>query len=134
MLKCNELVISIRNLRVPTLIGAYQHERKQKRELVLNIELKIHEKSVLVSDELCDTIDYETVANRLYNWIESQDCTLLEHLAHLTILRVFEFDARIASVHLEIFKPGCISCADGALIKMSYSRNESSNHESTRNN
>ena len=84
-------------------------------------------------DELCDTIDYATVADGLREWMETQSSQLLEHLAYLIILKIFEFDARIAAVKIEMFKAGCIPFADGALIKMSYSRNESPNYESTRN-
>ena len=132
MLKCNGLTISIRNLRVFTRIGVYEPERHMDREIVLNLEIKIHELGISISDQLCDTVDYATLASGLSDWMKTQSSHLIEHLAHLTILRVYEFDPKIASVQLEIFKPGCISNADGAVVKLSYSKNESLKYESAR--
>ena len=124
MLNLKELTISIRNLRVYTVIGAYDHERSRRQELNLSLEMKLHEKGISMSDQLCDTVDYALVADRLSEWMKTQSSHLIEHLAHLTILKVLEMDARIAEVCLAIFKPGCIPFADGAVVKMSYSRNE----------
>jgi dihydroneopterin aldolase len=127
MLKSNELIILIRNLRVQTLIGAYEHERSAMRELNLNIELKLYKMGISMSDQLCDTVDYALIAERLSVWMKTQSSHLLEHLAHLAILKILEIDTRISEAAIEIFKPGCIPYADGASVKMSYPRNELSN-------
>jgi dihydroneopterin aldolase len=126
MLKFNEITIAIRNLRVSTLIGVPEFERKKKQELTANIAMKIDRKGIPLSDKLCDTVDYAAVAEHLTDWMALQESHLLEHLAHRTMLKLFDFDARIVEIELEIFKPSCIPFADGASIKMSYSRNESS--------
>lgn len=120
----NYFKIGVRNLRVSTIVGAYMDERLKEQEIILNLDLEIDQKGVPISDELCDTVDYAFVAGHLTSWIQSQKSYLIEHLAQLIILQVFNLDSRIKRVDLEIFKPNCIPNADGALVKMSYFRNE----------
>jgi dihydroneopterin aldolase len=134
MLVCEGQTISVRNLRIPTIIGVYDQERENEQEIICNLELKIRPNGISLSDKLCDTVDYATVANRLYDVIRTQNSHLLEHLAHLAIQEVFAIDPRISAVSLEIFKPGCIPHGDGAVVQMNYSKKEPLNDESTQSN
>lgn len=119
-----KLSIGIRNLRVSTLIGVYPGERLKEQEIILNLELEIDERGISISDQLCDTVDYAMVASQLSDWMKTQSSHLIENLAHLAILKVFGLDSRIVSISLEIMKPGCIPNADGAIVKLSCSRDE----------
>lgn len=122
MLKCQDLTILIRNLQIPTVIGVYDQERAKEQVLIWNLELKIRENAIFMSDHLCDTVDYGAVARRLSAFVKVQKSHLLEHLAQLSVREVFAVDDRIYRVCLEIFKPGCIADADGAVIRMSFSK------------
>lgn len=131
MLKCTDHRISVRNLRILTVIGTHDFERKIKQEVICNLDLKLHKKAIFSTDSLCDTVDYGAVAKCLTDWIESQQSHLIEHLAYGAVQRVFELDPRICSVRLEVFKPGCIGNADGAAVELSYLKSESLDNEST---
>jgi len=122
MLKCQELTIRVRDLKIPTIIGVYDQERVTEQVLIWNLELKIRENAIFMSDHLCDTVDYGAVARRLSAFVKAQKSHLLEHLAQLAVREVFEVDERIYKVCLEIFKPGCIADAEGAVIRMSFSK------------
>lgn len=123
MLECIDHRISIRNLRIFTIIGAYEHERGLKQEIVCNLDIKLRP-AISKSDDLCDTVNYATVAERLTAWVGLQTSHLIEHLAHGAAQKVFEIDPRICSVRIEIFKAGCIANADGAAVELSYLRNK----------
>lgn len=123
MLECVDHRISIRNLRISTVIGAYEQERIIEQEIVCNLDIKLSP-AISKTDDLCDTVNYATVAECLSTWVGLQTCHLIEHLAYGAVQKVFEIDQRICSVRLEIFKPGCIAKADGAAIELSYLRNE----------
>ncbi len=124
MLECIDNRISIRRLRISTIIGVYAHERTMRQEIVCNLDLKLKPKAIFRSDNLCDTVDYAAVAKCLTDWIGAQKSQLIEDLAHGAIQTVFEMDPRICSVRLELFKPGCIANAEGAAVELHYLRSE----------
>ena len=51
-------VIFIRDIRLDTLIGAYEFERRQPRTLQVNIEIGRRSIRACETDRLADTIDY----------------------------------------------------------------------------
>jgi len=123
MLVCCDHRISIRNLRIFTVIGVYDYERSHKQEILCNLDIKLSP-GISKTDDLCETVNYATVAERLTDWVGLQTSHLIEHLAHGAVHKVFEMDPRICSVRIEIFKSGCIANADGAAVELSYLRNE----------
>lgn len=92
--------------------------------MTCNIDLKINRKAIFISDKLCDTVDYATVANRVSAFVRAQKSHLIEHVAHLAVREIFAVDLRISGVRIEIFKSGCIENGDGAAIKLEYVRDE----------
>ena len=53
--------ILIKNLRVETLIGVYEHEKQAPQALKLDLELRLDARRAAFSDALSDTIDYDEV-------------------------------------------------------------------------
>lgn len=74
--------IIIRNLRVDTLIGVYQEERKAPQSLKLDLELSIDVSPSAHSDRLRDTVDYDRVAASARRYGRENAAELLEHFVY----------------------------------------------------
>ncbi len=95
--------ILISGLRAVTIVGALEHEREiaQPLQIDLTLEVDLHDPGV--TDDLGDTVDYGTVADRVVAIaVESKD-TLLERLASRLADEVLTF-ARVEAVEVTLTK------------------------------
>ena len=111
-------IIFIRDLRVETLIGVYPPERQQRRTLLLDLELGADIRAAAATDCLDDTLNYQTLAQRLVEFAAASDCQLVETLGERIadlILREFA----VPWLRLTVRKPGAASEAReaGVLIE-----------------
>lgn len=100
-------IIYISELRIETVIGIFDWERRIKQTVVLDLELAADCASAAASDSVDDTIDYKAVCKRLIELVEQSDCHLVETLAErcATLVRD-EFGVRW--VRLRLGKPGAL--------------------------
>lgn len=73
--------IFIRELKVDTVIGVYEEERRAPQTLSFDLEVGIPHKRAFSSDHLGDTIDYAHVAALIKRELLSHKFILLERLA-----------------------------------------------------
>lgn len=94
-------VIFIRDIRLDTLIGAYEFERRQPRTLRIDIEIGRRSIAACQTDHLADTIDYAAVVEVIREIFSSHRYHLLEPLAEAIVTRVLEkFSAQWACIEL----------------------------------
>jgi dihydroneopterin aldolase len=100
-------IIFIRDIRLDTLIGAYEFERRQPRSLQVNIEIGRPSIRACKTDDLADTIDYAAVVDVVRQAFASHTFHLLEPLAEYIVDRILEkFDAQWARI--EVSKTGVV--------------------------
>ncbi len=100
-------VIYIRDLRLDTVIGAYEHERRQSQALRFDIEIGKPSINACRTDKLEDTIDYAMVVRGIQDILASHKFYLLEALAEqIAEMILSRFDARW--IRLEITKAGIV--------------------------
>jgi 7,8-dihydroneopterin aldolase/epimerase/oxygenase len=80
----------IRGLRVPARIGVTPEERSQPQDLVLNLDISTDLAPAGSSDELDDTIDYDSLITAIADLVRSREVRLLETMADLIVGRVSE--------------------------------------------
>jgi len=103
-------IIFIRDIRLDTLIGAYEFERRQPRTLRVDIEIGRPSIRACKTDELADTIDYSAVVDVVRQTFSSHTFHLLEPLAELVVDLILEkFDAQWARI--EVSKTGVVADA-----------------------
>ena len=77
--------VFIENLRVETLIGLCDWERKAQQVLFFDIAMEVDVAAAAASDDLQGTVDYAAVAEQLQAFVKASDCLLLERLLQLLL-------------------------------------------------
>lgn len=99
--------VFIRDLRVQTLVGIFEWERRIRQEIRLDIEMGFDIRKAAGSDSIDDTLDYKAVSQRVKTHVEASSFQLVEALAEsIAALILKEFD--VSSVRLTLNKTGAV--------------------------
>jgi 7,8-dihydroneopterin aldolase/epimerase/oxygenase len=113
-------IVFIRDLRIETLIGVYDWERKIRQTVSLDLEMATDIRPAALTDHIDDTLDYKAVAKRMIQFIGDSEFQLVETLAQRCadiILNEFQ----VPWVRLRLSKPGAVTGSQdvGVLIERS---------------
>lgn len=98
-------LLFIRELKVETIIGVFDWEKRNRQTLIIDVEMAVDIRKATESDDLQDTVDYKAVADRLMDYMENNHFNLVESLAEgMAALLQNEFGVRW--LRLRIAKPG----------------------------
>lgn len=110
--------IFLDELKVDTIIGIWEWERRIRQTVVIDIEMSADIARAAATDDVADTLNYKSVAKRVQGFVADSSFQLVETLAEriAAIIRE-EFD--VAWVRVRVNKPGAIrgSKAVGVLIE-----------------
>jgi dihydroneopterin aldolase len=73
-------IIFLRQLKIDTVIGIFDWERKIKQTVVLDLEMGADIRKAAASDHIDDTLNYKAVAKRLIQFVSESDFQLVETL------------------------------------------------------
>lgn len=100
-------IIYLHNLRVDTVIGVWEWERRIRQTLILDIELATDFRRAGASDDIADTIDYKAVCDRVTTFTQTSAFKLIEALGdHLARIIFDEFG--VQWLRLRITKQGVL--------------------------
>ena len=111
-------IVFIRELKIETVIGIYDWERKIRQTISLDIEMAADIRQAAKSDNIDDTLSYKTVAKRLIEFVEQSEYELVEALAEKICSIIIE-EFSVPWVRLSLSKPGAVrgSKAVGVIIE-----------------
>lgn len=105
-------IVFIEALRIDTLIGVYDWERRAKQAVLIDLEMAFDNRVPAASDQLEDTLDYKAVGKRLIEFIGNSHFALVETLAERCgEIIMTEFSVRW--LRLKISKPGALRGSEG---------------------
>ena len=111
----SEMIIKIENLRLRTIIGIYDWEKKERQDLVINVTIDFDGRRAAESDSIEDTLDYKSLNKKIISFVEENNFNLLERVAGGICDIVFECPSAMwASVKVE--KPGALRFADSVSV------------------
>ena len=87
-------IVFIRDLRIETVIGVYDWERKIRQTISLDLEMATNVRPAAVTDHIDDALDYKSVAKRLIQFVGESEFQLVETLARSEERRVGKECAR----------------------------------------
>jgi len=100
-------VVFLHDLRVRTVIGIFDWERRIRQTVSLDLEMAHDLRAAARSDAIEDCLDYKAVAKRVIALVEDSEFQLVEALADAVArLLVVEFGMPWARVTLS--KPGAV--------------------------
>jgi 7,8-dihydroneopterin aldolase/epimerase/oxygenase len=99
--------IFLNDLRVETVIGIYDWERRIRQTVSIHLEIAADIRRAAATDRIDDTLNYKAVAKRLIEFVEGSSFQLVETLAERVAgVVITEFD--VNRVKVTINKPGAI--------------------------
>jgi len=96
--------VSIRDLSVSTVIGAYDWEREIEQVLVFTVDMAADVAKAAVNDDLADTLDYSAAAKAIRAVVTEGKFQLIETAAERVAQRLLA-DHGLAWVRVEVVKP-----------------------------
>lgn len=104
-------IVYIRALRIDTVIGIYEWERKTRQTIVLDVEMSADIARAAATDSIQDTLDYKAVSKRLIQFVGESRFQLVETLAERCAQIVRE-EFGVRWVRLTLNKAGAVRGAD----------------------
>ena len=109
--------ILIRDLLVRGIVGLNEEERRERQDVLVNVEMWVDARAAAASDDVTQTVNYRTVAKRMIAHIEGGAPLLVERLAdELARIALDEFGVRKVKVRVE--KPGALRFARSVGIEV----------------
>lgn len=99
--------IFISDLRIETVIGIYDWERKIRQPVSIDLEMATDIRKAAASDGIEDTLDYKAVAKRLISFVGESEFQLVETLAERVAAIVID-EFSVPWVHVRLSKPGAL--------------------------
>jgi dihydroneopterin aldolase len=104
-------IVYIRALRIDTVIGIYEWERKTRQTIVFDVEMSADIGRAAATDSIRDTLDYKAVSKRLIQFVGESSFQLVETLAERCAQIVRE-EFGVRWVRLTLNKAGAVRGAD----------------------
>jgi dihydroneopterin aldolase len=102
--------IFLRELRVETIIGFWEWERRIKQIVSIDLEIGTDARVAAASDAIAGTLNYEQLAKRLIEFVGASQYQMVEALATaIGSIVIREFGA--SWVKVSVAKPGAIPAA-----------------------
>lgn len=100
-------IIYLRDLRIETVIGVYEWERRIKQAIILDIEMGTDIRKAAQTDSLDDTLNYKAVAKRLIEFVGNSQFQLVETLAE-RIAEIILTEFQVPWLRLQVNKQGAV--------------------------
>ncbi|QIT56891.1 dihydroneopterin aldolase [Aquisalimonas sp. 2447] len=116
-------VVFIQELKVDTVIGVRDWERRVRQTLVLDLELGCDAAAAAATDAVDDAVDYDAVRRHVAEWVANAGCQLVEGVAEgvaTELQRAFG----VPWLRIRVAKPGAVPGARA--VGVSITRGEES--------
>ncbi|MBF1802175.1 dihydroneopterin aldolase [Alloalcanivorax profundimaris] len=100
-------IVYISDLKVDTVIGIYDWERRIRQTVSLDLEMVADISRAAASDHIDDALNYKAIGKRIIQYIEDSDFQLVETLAERVAQLVLE-EFGVAWLKLRLSKPGAL--------------------------
>ncbi|MGI9237943.1 MAG: dihydroneopterin aldolase [Woeseiaceae bacterium] len=99
--------IFLNELRVDTVIGIWEWERKIRQTVIIDLEMSADIAQAAATDRVEDTLNYKSVAKRVQSFVADSSFQLVETLAE-GIAQIIRDEFEVAWVKVRVNKPGAI--------------------------
>ena len=114
-------VINIDRLKVKTIIGCKERERRRRQKLYISLRIEYDSEKAARTDQLGDALNYNTLAKEITAKVETTDFYLLERLADY-LLEILRREPLVDSCRLRIDKPAALTRAESVSFEKEFVR------------
>lgn len=100
-------IIYLSDLRIDTVIGIYDWERRIKQTVVFDLEMGADIRQAAASDHIDDTLNYKAVAKRIIGFVEKSEYQLVETLAE-KVAEIILSEFNVPWVRVRLNKQGAV--------------------------
>lgn len=101
-------IVFIEDLRIDTIIGIYDWERKVKQTIALDIEMAADNKKPAATENIDDALNYKAVAKRMIAFTEESQFQLVETLAE-RLVEIILSEFSVPWCRLKLSKLGAVT-------------------------
>lgn len=101
-------IVFIEDLRIETIIGIYDWERKVKQTISLDIEMAADNRKPAATENIDDALNYKAVAKRMITFTEESQFQLVETLAE-RLIEIIMNDFNVPWCRLKLSKLGAVT-------------------------
>ena len=114
-------IIFIEALRVETVIGVYDWERRIRQPVVIDLEMGTDIARAAASDDVADALDYKSVSKRVQQFVAESSFLLVETLTERIAALVLD-EFAVPWVRVRLNKVGALRGAAGVGIMIERGR------------
>ncbi|RFC32012.1 MAG: dihydroneopterin aldolase [Candidatus Nitrotoga sp. SPKER] len=114
-------IIFLRELKVETLIGVYEWEKRVPQTLQLDMEIALPNARACQSDDIHDALDYSEIVRHIQTVLSNHHFNLLEALAE-RIAQILLIDFNVSWVKVSVAKLNAIR--DSRMVGISIERRQ----------
>jgi len=100
-------IIYLQDLRIDTIIGIYDWERRTKQTISIDLEMATDNKYAAATDNIDAALNYRDVAKRLIAFVGESECQLVETLAERIAATVIN-EFNVPWLKLKLSKQGAV--------------------------
>ena len=100
-------IIYLRQLRVETVIGIYEWERRIRQPVMIDLEMAADVRRAASTDNIDDTLNYKAVAKRVIAFVEGSQFQLVETLTE-RVAEIVMGEFHVPWLRLEVNKKGAV--------------------------
>jgi len=109
------MIIRIENLRLRTIVGIFEWEKKIKQDVIINVDLYFNGTTATESDEIFDTVDYKSMTKKIISFVEDNSFNLIEKIAGGVASIALEHE-KVFKTIVKVDKPGALRYADSVSV------------------
>ncbi len=103
-------IVYVRDLRISARIGIYEWEKSIRQQIRVDLEMAWDNTIPAASDDIKDTLNYKTAAQRVVQLVEADHYDLVERLAE-TIANTLMQEMNIPWIRVTVGKPMAVKGA-----------------------
>ena len=105
--KTNMDIIYLKDLRIDTIIGIYDWERRTKQTVIIDLDMATDNKKAAATDRIDDALNYKAVTKRLISFVSESEFQLVETLAE-RIAEIVMDEFNVPWLRLQLNKKGAV--------------------------
>jgi FolB domain-containing protein len=109
--------ILIRDLLARGIVGVNPDERRERQDVLVNVDLWLETRTAAESDDLTQSVNYRSVAKRILRHVEEGSPLLVERLAS-ELARLILTEFAVERVRVRVEKPGALRFARSVGIEI----------------